>query len=40
MDEYLCKICEGIEARYEIRFLEIGIDSDHIHLVNTEMRIN
>ena len=22
LDEYLCKICEGIEDRYEIRFLE------------------
>ena len=33
MDEYLCKICENIEARYEIRFLEIGTDSDHVHFL-------
>ena len=32
-DEYLCKICENIEARYEIRFLEIGTDSDHVHFL-------
>jgi len=33
LDKYLCKICEGIEARYEIRFLEIGTDSDHVHFL-------
>jgi putative transposase len=33
LDEYLCKICEGIEARYEIRFLEIGTDKDHVHFL-------
>lgn len=33
LDEYLCKICENIEARYEIRFLEIGTDSDHVHFL-------
>ncbi len=27
LDDYLCKICEDIEARYEIRFLEIGVDN-------------
>ena len=26
LDEYLCKVCDGIETRYEIRFLEIGTD--------------
>ena len=33
LDEYLCKICEGIENRYEIRFLEIGTDDDHVHFL-------
>ena len=33
LDKYLCKICENIEARYEIRFLEIGTDSDHVHFL-------
>ena len=29
----MCKICEGIENRYEIRFLEIGTDDDHVHFL-------
>ena len=33
LDEYLCKICDGIEDRYEIRFLEIGIDDDRVHFL-------
>ena len=33
LDDYLCKICEHIEDRYEIRFLEIGVDKDHVHFV-------
>ena len=33
LDVYLCKICEGIENRYEIRFLEIGTDDDHVHFL-------
>ena len=33
LDEYLCKICEAIEDRYEIRFLEIGTDDDHVHFL-------
>ncbi|WP_342226102.1 IS200/IS605 family transposase [Rickettsia endosymbiont of Urophora cardui] len=32
-DDYLCKICEHIEDRYEIRFLEIGVDKDHVHFL-------
>ncbi|WP_342225888.1 IS200/IS605 family transposase [Rickettsia endosymbiont of Urophora cardui] len=32
-DDYLCKMCEHIEDRYEIRFLEIGIDKDHVHFL-------
>ena len=33
LDDYLCEICEGIEERYEIRFLEIGVDDDHVHFL-------
>ena len=33
LDDYLCKICEGIENRYEIRFLEIGTEDDHVHFL-------
>ncbi len=41
LDDYLCKICEDIEARYEIRFLEIGVDKEHVHflLQSREFRI-
>ncbi|WP_342225182.1 IS200/IS605 family transposase [Rickettsia endosymbiont of Urophora cardui] len=33
LDDYLCKICAHIEDRYEIRFLEIGVDKDHVHFL-------
>ncbi|WP_342225499.1 IS200/IS605 family transposase [Rickettsia endosymbiont of Urophora cardui] len=33
LDDYLCKICEHIEDRYEMRFLEIGVDKDHVHFL-------
>ena len=33
LDEYLCTICNGIEDRYEIKFLEIGTDDDHVHFL-------
>ncbi|WP_342226078.1 IS200/IS605 family transposase [Rickettsia endosymbiont of Urophora cardui] len=33
LDDYLCKICEHIEDRYEIRFLEIEVDKDHVHFL-------
>ena len=29
----LKKICEGISARYEINFVEIGSDADHVHFL-------
>ena len=29
----LVKICEGIELRYDILFLEIGADQDHVHFL-------
>ena len=31
VDKKLREICLGIEARYEIRFLEIGTEGDHVH---------
>jgi len=33
VDEVLKEICLEIEARYEIRFMEIGTDGDHVHLL-------
>jgi REP element-mobilizing transposase RayT len=29
----LVSICRGIEERYEVNFLEIGSDKDHIHML-------
>ena len=29
----LKEICLGIEARYEMRFIEIGLEEDHVHLL-------
>jgi len=33
VDEKLQEVCEGIEARYEIKFLEIGAEKDHVHFL-------
>ena len=33
VDEVLKDTCLEIEARYEIKFLEIGSDKDHIHFL-------
>ena len=33
VDEVLKEICIKIEDRYQIKFLEIGIDKDHVHLL-------
>jgi REP-associated tyrosine transposase len=33
VDQTLEKICKGIEKRYEIKFVEIGSDEDHIHFL-------
>jgi len=27
------KVCLGIGKRYQIKFLEIGIDEDHVHFL-------
>jgi REP element-mobilizing transposase RayT len=33
VDEKLKEICKGIEVRYEIRFLEIGTEKNHVHFL-------
>ena len=33
VDKVLKEVCEEIEKRYEIRFLEIGTDKDHVHFL-------
>ena len=33
VDETLKDICLGISQRYEIYFLEIGVDKDHVHFL-------
>ena len=33
MDNYLKEVCLEIEKRYEINFLEIGLDGDHAHFL-------
>ena len=33
VDKKLREICLGIEARYEISFLEIGTEKDHVHFL-------
>ena len=33
IDKKLKEVCEGIEARYEIKFLEIGTEKDHVHFL-------
>jgi REP element-mobilizing transposase RayT len=27
------EVCQGLEARYEIQFLEIGTEKDHVHFL-------
>jgi REP element-mobilizing transposase RayT len=33
VDNKLKEVCLGIEARYEIKFLEIGSERDHVHFL-------
>jgi len=33
IDELLRDVCLGISERYEIEFLEIGVDRDHVHFL-------
>ena len=40
VSETFKKICLGIEERYEIHFLEIGIDGDHVHFLIQSVPMN
>ena len=33
VDDVLKEVCVGIEQRYEVKFLEIGTDKDHVHFL-------
>ena len=33
VDEVLKEVCIDIEKRYQVKFLEIGIDEDHVHFL-------
>jgi putative transposase len=33
VDAVLQEVCLEIEKRYEIKFVEIGIDKDHVHFL-------
>ena len=33
VDEVLRDVCLEIEKRYQVKFLEIGIDKDHVHFL-------
>ncbi len=33
VDEVLCEVCLEIEKRYEVKFIEIGVDKDHVHFL-------
>ena len=33
VDQVLRNVCLDIEARYEIKFFEIGTDKDHVHFL-------
>jgi len=33
VEEKLRQVCMGIEARYEMKFLEIGSEQDHVHFL-------
>ena len=33
VDDELREVCMEIEKRFEIRFLEIGVDDDHVHFL-------
>ena len=33
VDLVLVSVCEEIEKRYDVRFLEIGTDTDHVHFL-------
>ena len=38
VDEILREVCLDIEKRYEIKFVEIGVDKDHVHFLVQSVR--
>ncbi|MBS9463953.1 IS200/IS605 family transposase [Flagellimonas sp. 389] len=40
VSETFKKICLGIEERYDIHFLEIGLDGDHVHFLIQSVPVN
>ena len=38
VDKSLTVICLEIEKRYEVKFLEIGTDEDHVHFLCSRFR--
>ncbi|WP_299673091.1 IS200/IS605 family transposase [uncultured Polaribacter sp.] len=33
VDKVLIEVCDDIEKRYEVNFLEVGTDKDHVHFL-------
>ncbi|KAI4447677.1 IS200/IS605 family transposase ISEha1 [Eubacterium plexicaudatum ASF492] len=33
VDQVIRETCEEIEKRYEIKFIEVGTDKDHVHFL-------
>jgi len=33
VDKVICEVCQEIALRYEIEFIEIGTDRDHVHFL-------
>ena len=33
VEKSLCEVCAGLGNRYEIQFLEIGMEEDHVHFL-------
>ena len=33
VDQVLREVCLAVEARYQLKFLEIGTDKDHVHFL-------
>ena len=36
VEEVMKEVCLEIEKRYEIKFLEIGADNDHVHFISAK----
>ena len=40
VEESFKEICVGIEKRYELRFVEIGLEENHVHLLVQGIQMN